>query len=175
MFFFLRERIWIARLTSSTRPITGSFLPCGFCRQVNRILANRGSGLRPMTPDSTLIIGATPFPSSSSTPATAPWVDHVLRRPALVADLVTGRQPHDPPRRPRPGALRRHVLVAENTSLGRILQTYPQVIYHAEFNFEQVVYLKVDCSHNGSLKEICLNFFRSGQGSWYQLRKNLWS
>ena len=35
------------------------------------------------------------------------------------------------------------------------------MIYHAEFNFEQVVYLKVDCSHNGSLKEICLNFFRS--------------
>ena len=49
----------------------------------------------------------------------------------------------------------------KTTSLGRILQTYPQVIYHAEFNFEQVVYLKVDCSHNGSLKEICLNFFRS--------------
>jgi hypothetical protein len=28
-------------------------------------------------------------------------------------------------------------------------------------NLEQVVYLKIDCSHNGSLKEICLNFFRA--------------
>ena len=49
----------------------------------------------------------------------------------------------------------------KTTSLERILVTYPQVIYHADFNFEQVVYLKVDCSHNGSLKEICLNFFRA--------------
>ena len=49
----------------------------------------------------------------------------------------------------------------KTTSLERTLQTYPQVIYHPEFNFEQVVYLKVDCSHNGSLKEICLNFFRA--------------
>lgn len=49
----------------------------------------------------------------------------------------------------------------KTTSLERILDTYPQVIYHAKFNFEQVVYLKVDCSHNGSLKEICLNFFRA--------------
>jgi len=49
----------------------------------------------------------------------------------------------------------------KTTSLERILDTYPQVIYHANFNFEQVVYLKVDCSHNGSLKEICLNFFRA--------------
>jgi len=49
----------------------------------------------------------------------------------------------------------------KTTSLERIFQTYPQVIYHPEFNLEQVVYLKVDCSHNGSLKEICLNFFRA--------------
>lgn len=49
----------------------------------------------------------------------------------------------------------------KTTSLERILDTYPQVIYHPDFNLEQVVYLKVDCSHNGSLKEICLNFFRA--------------
>ena len=49
----------------------------------------------------------------------------------------------------------------KTTSLQRILTTYPQVIYHANLNFEQVVYLKIDCSHNGSLKEICLNFFRA--------------
>ena len=46
----------------------------------------------------------------------------------------------------------------KTTSLHRIPATYPQVIYHRELNVEQVVYLKIDCSHNGSLKEICLNF-----------------
>ena len=49
----------------------------------------------------------------------------------------------------------------KTTSLKRILSAYPQVIYHPEMNLEQVVYLKIDCSHNGSLKEICLNFFRA--------------
>lgn len=49
----------------------------------------------------------------------------------------------------------------KTTSLIRTLSAYPQVIYHHNFNIEQVVYLKIDCSHNGSLKEICLNFFRA--------------
>ena len=49
----------------------------------------------------------------------------------------------------------------KTTSLIRTLSAYPQVIYHPDLNIEQVVYLKIDCSHNGSLKEICLNFFRA--------------
>lgn len=49
----------------------------------------------------------------------------------------------------------------KKTSLLRILSAYPQIIYHPNLNIEQVVYLKIDCSHNGSLKEICLNFFRA--------------
>lgn len=64
----------------------------------------------------------------------------------------------------------------KTTSLERILQTYPQVIYHPQFNLEQVVYLKVDCSHNGSLKEICLNFFRAldkAIGAKYEMRYGL--
>lgn len=64
----------------------------------------------------------------------------------------------------------------KTTSLERILQTYPQVIYHPESNLEQVVYLKVDCAHNGSLKEICLNFFRAmdkALGSNYEKKYGL--
>lgn len=64
----------------------------------------------------------------------------------------------------------------KTTSLARILDTYPQVIYHPTMNFEQVVYLKVDCSHNGSLKEICLNFFRAldkALGSNYEKKYGL--
>lgn len=49
----------------------------------------------------------------------------------------------------------------KTTALRRILSAYPQVIYHPDTNLDQVVYLKIDCSHDGSLKEICLNFFRA--------------
>ena len=49
----------------------------------------------------------------------------------------------------------------KTTTLTKVLSTYPQVIYHHEYNVEQVVYLKIDCSHNGSLDELCRNFFRA--------------
>lgn len=49
----------------------------------------------------------------------------------------------------------------KTTALRRILGSYPQVIFHPEQNLDQVVYLKIDCSHDGSLKEICFNFFRA--------------
>lgn len=49
----------------------------------------------------------------------------------------------------------------KTTTLTRLLSLYPQVIYHPDMNLEQVVYLKIDCSHDGSLKEICQNFFRA--------------
>lgn len=49
----------------------------------------------------------------------------------------------------------------KSTTINRILSSYPQVIYHQDLNLEQVVYLKIDCSHDGSLKGICQNFFRA--------------
>lgn len=49
----------------------------------------------------------------------------------------------------------------KTTTLNKILSTYPQVIYHPEFNFTQIVYLRVDCPHDGSLKSLCLHFFRA--------------
>ncbi|WP_145483451.1 AAA family ATPase [Yersinia rohdei] len=49
----------------------------------------------------------------------------------------------------------------KTTAIKQLLSLYPQVIYHPDRNLEQVVYLKIDCSHDGSLKEICLNFFRA--------------
>ena len=64
----------------------------------------------------------------------------------------------------------------KTTTLNRILFTYPSVIYHEDQNLEQVVYLRIDCSHNGSLKEICLNFFRAldrAIGSDYELKYGL--
>ena len=49
----------------------------------------------------------------------------------------------------------------KTTTLNKILSTYPPVIYHSEFNFIQIVYLRIDCSHDGSLKSLCLHFFRA--------------
>ena len=49
----------------------------------------------------------------------------------------------------------------KTTTLNKILSTYPQVIYHPEFNFTQIVYLRIDCPHDGSLKSLCLHFFRA--------------
>jgi len=49
----------------------------------------------------------------------------------------------------------------KTTAMKQLLSLYPQVIYHPNTNIEQIVYLKIDCSHDGSLKELCLNFFRA--------------
>tara|TARA_R110001592_G_scaffold135108_1_gene351041 strand:- start:16042 stop:17709 length:1668 start_codon:yes stop_codon:yes gene_type:complete len=47
----------------------------------------------------------------------------------------------------------------KSSSLNRILETYPQVIYHETRNFIQVTYLKIECPSNGDLESLCLNFF----------------
>ena len=49
----------------------------------------------------------------------------------------------------------------KTTTISRILNTYPQCIYHTKHNFTQIVYLKIDCPHDGSLKSLCLHFFRA--------------
>lgn len=48
----------------------------------------------------------------------------------------------------------------KTSSLNRILATYPQLVYHEKYNFTQIVFLKIDCPHDGSLKSLCHNFFR---------------
>lgn len=47
----------------------------------------------------------------------------------------------------------------KSSSLNRILETYPQVIYHEKSNFIQITYLKIECPSNGDLESLCLNFF----------------
>jgi hypothetical protein len=49
----------------------------------------------------------------------------------------------------------------KTSSLNRILATYPQAIYHENYNFTQIVFLKIDCPHDGALKSLCHNFFRA--------------
>jgi hypothetical protein len=48
----------------------------------------------------------------------------------------------------------------KSSTVNRILATYPQVIFHEAYNFTQLSYLRIECPNNGSLKSLCLNFFR---------------
>jgi hypothetical protein len=61
----------------------------------------------------------------------------------------------------------------KTSSLERVLETYPQIIYHEQQNFFQVTYLKIECPSNGDLESLCLNFFSavdSVLGSDYERR-----
>lgn len=52
----------------------------------------------------------------------------------------------------------------KSTFINRLLQTYPQVIQHTrytdrQFIHPQLVWIKIDCPHNGSLSGLALRFF----------------
>jgi hypothetical protein len=56
--------------------------------------------------------------------------------------------------------------VGKTTSIEAILSLYPQVILHShyhdrDFSFTQIVWLKLDCPFDGSIKGLCLNFFQA--------------
>ncbi len=56
--------------------------------------------------------------------------------------------------------------VGKSTAVERILSLYPQVIQHSLYHGEplpvtQIVWLKLDCPHNGSLGELCYRFFKA--------------
>ena len=50
----------------------------------------------------------------------------------------------------------------KSTAINRILGYYPQVMTHDEpFSLQQVVWLKLDCPHQGSPKQLCIHFFQA--------------
>ncbi|WP_448208571.1 ATP-binding protein [Azospirillum sp. sgz302134] len=50
--------------------------------------------------------------------------------------------------------------IGKSKSVERILQLYPKLIHHQEpFSLEQVVWLKLECPHKGSVKQLCISFF----------------
>ncbi|MEA5505009.1 ATP-binding protein [Halotia wernerae UHCC 0503] len=51
--------------------------------------------------------------------------------------------------------------IGKTTNLLNILSLYPQVIVHPAHSVYQIVWLKVDCPHAGSLKGLCIDFFRA--------------
>lgn len=53
--------------------------------------------------------------------------------------------------------------MGKSVSVGKILSLYPKVIIHSNykgipFSQYQVTWLKIDCPHSGSIKELCINF-----------------
>lgn len=56
--------------------------------------------------------------------------------------------------------------IGKTTAIERLLAMYPQVIVHKEYNkmpilYTQIVWLKIDCPFDGSLKTLCKIFFRA--------------
>lgn len=61
-------------------------------------------------------------------------------------------------------ALIGHSGLGKSTTLELILRTYPQLINHSnyqgkEFHFKQIVWVYLQCPHDGSIKSLCLQFF----------------
>ncbi|WP_407271812.1 AAA family ATPase [Radiobacillus sp. PE A8.2] len=50
--------------------------------------------------------------------------------------------------------------IGKTTAIERILSLYPQMIVHKDpMNVIQIVWLKLNCPHDGSLKSLCMDFF----------------
>ena len=56
--------------------------------------------------------------------------------------------------------------IGKSRSISRLLSIYPQVNHHTEYKNlpfirKQVVYLKIDCPHDGTLKGLIERFLKS--------------
>ncbi|MEH7355406.1 ATP-binding protein [Neobacillus drentensis] len=50
--------------------------------------------------------------------------------------------------------------IGKTTAIERVLSLYPQLLIHKHpLNITQVVWLKLNCPHDGSLKSLCMDFF----------------
>lgn len=59
--------------------------------------------------------------------------------------------------------------MGKTTAINRVLSLYPQLIIHSEYKSIplkqfQIVWLKLDCPFDGSLKGLCINFFQAIDG-----------
>lgn len=49
----------------------------------------------------------------------------------------------------------------KTTAIDAVLEMYDQAIHHPKYQHVQLVWLKVECPHDGSVKSLCINFFRA--------------
>ena len=50
--------------------------------------------------------------------------------------------------------------IGKSAFVEKILMKYPQLIFHHDLGLNQVVWLKIDCPYDASLKQLCINFFQ---------------
>ena len=75
--------------------------------------------------------------------------------------------------------------VGKSTAINSVFRLYPQVLTHREYhgqplNFRQLVWLKLSCPEDGSLKALCISFFKAidtifNQGFAEKYAKNSYS
>lgn len=51
--------------------------------------------------------------------------------------------------------------IGKTTAINNVLKFFPKSIFHPELNIYQIVWLKVDCPKDGSLKQFCGYFFQA--------------
>ena len=51
--------------------------------------------------------------------------------------------------------------MGKSTTVESVLAAYPQYIFHPDFDLHQLVWLKVECPKDGSVKELALNILRA--------------
>lgn len=90
-----------------------------------------------------------------------------LREPELPESVLSALRSDFPYRSSANGfAVFGYSGVGKSTAIERILLTYPQVIRHIAYEghplpYQQVVWLKLDCPHDGSLRALCLTIFQA--------------
>lgn len=94
----------------------------------------------------------------------------INNRVDAISNTLKEKQKYDLLYYPRIGANCASIIgvsgLGKTTVSEQVLSTYPQSIQHREyrgqrFTVDQVVWLKLECPHNGSTKALCLSFFDS--------------
>jgi len=89
--------------------------------------------------------------------------DHATNFHILHRQLNTGEELYLPPNSLSEASsfsLIGYSGMGKSTAIERILQYYPQLIIHpAPVGTTQIVWLKLDCPHDGSMKTLCISFF----------------
>lgn len=94
-----------------------------------------------------------------------PQTNDYIRHLQSGAERIEAKSLHAPTRHPVVNTATSFALIGcsgigKSKSMEKVLHQYPQCIQHSEpFSLTQIVWLKLDCPHQGSPKQLCINFF----------------
>lgn len=104
----------------------------------------------------------------SRNPLKPGFIQDVHKRVETLVNSNKSENQYDLPNIPRTTATGYALLgisgVGKTTAIERILSLYPQTIQHRNYSnqritVDQLVWLKLECPHNGSTKALCIKFF----------------